>query len=77
MNPNNWCSEFEPALEPGMHQGLVERLAGAVFCALFSVVCVAQAFKAAFPHHRVLFVIGAVVFAFASGHELSRNSTHE
>jgi len=77
-DPNHTtCGMFEPALEPGMRQALVERLLCVALCGLFSVVCVAQSFKAALSHHRVLFAVAAVFFAFASGHELARNSNSE
>lgn len=57
-----------------MHRALVERLAGVIFTAAFSAVCVAQAFRTPSPTAVMLFVLGAVFFAFVSGVLLSRKS---
>lgn len=57
-----------------MNHSLVKRL---VLLAVSGMLCVEflhQSFTAAMPHHRVLFVLGAVFFAFGSGHTFARNS---
>ena len=76
LNPRTTsCSSFEPALfRPGMKYTLVERLVGLTVCVLFTVICFAQSILAAEPHHRVLFGLGAVLFALITGHTLARNS---